>query len=160
MNIKTTKRAIVLAAIATAIGAVTACNGPTTPPTQTPANIVGSYNLTVTASPTCSANLPADAREFKSIADIAQTAGNFTATLLGHVVFVSVAVNGSVTGQTVTFSTFALNELSMGVVMSTTGTANVAADGSMTGTLNGTYQATATGVTCTAANHQIKLVKR
>lgn len=156
-------RAILSAAIATAIGSMMACSSPTTPPVPpdpVPANIAGSYDLTVTASSTCSANLPADTREFKAIADITQTAGTFKANLVGHVIFVSLAVSGSVSSQTVSFSTFSLNELSIGVVLSTTGTATVAADGSMTGTLSGTYQAAASGVICNATNHQIKLVKR
>lgn len=159
-------RVVLSTVMATAIGSVMACGGsPTTPPvppTLVPANIAGSYNLTITASSTCSANLPADAREFKSIADITQTAATFKATLVGHVIFVSVAVSGSISGQTVNFSTLTLNELSTGggVVLSTTGTANVAADGSMTGTLSGTYQASASGAICNATTHQIKLVKR
>lgn len=154
-------RAIRSAVVATAIGSMIACGSNPVEPTP-PANIAGSYDLTVTASSTCSASLPADAREFKAIANITQTAGTFKATLVGHVVFVSVTVSGSVSDQTVTFSTFALNELSTGggVVLSTTGTANVAADGSMTGTLNGTYQAAASGAICNAPNHQIKLVKK
>ena len=155
------KRAILFAAVAAAIGSVTACGStPVTP--GPPANIAGSYDLTITASSTCSATLPADAREFKAIADITQTGSTFKATLVGHVIFVSVTVSGSVSGQTVSFSPLALNELSTGggVVLATTGTANVAADGSMTGTLNGTYQAAASGAICNAANHQIKLVKK
>lgn len=154
------KRAIRAVAVATVVGSAIACGSSPVEPVA-PANIAGSYSMTVTASPTCSATLPADAREFKSIADITQTAGTFKATLVGHVIFVSVTVNGSISGQTVSFSTFALNELSTGggVVLSTTGTATVAADGSITGTLNGTYQAAASGAICNATDHQIKLVK-
>ena len=155
------KRATRAVTVLAVLGSVMACGSSPVSPTP-PANIAGSYNLTVTASPTCSANLPVDAREFKSIADITQTAATFKATLVGHVIFVSVTVSGSVSGQTVSFSTFALNELSTGggVVLSTTGTASVAADGSMTGTLNGTYQAAASGAICNATNHQVTLVKR
>jgi len=154
------KRVIRSGAIAITIGSVMAC-GDSSPVAPTPASIAGSYALTVTASSTCSATLPADAREFKSMANITQTATTFNATLLGHVIFISVTVSGSVSGQTVTFSTFALNELSTGggVVLATAGTASVAADGSITGTLNGTYQSAASGASCNATNHQIKLVK-
>ena len=154
-------RAIRAAVLATAIGSMIACgSSPVEPPP--PANIAGSYTMTVTASSSCSANLPADARELQAIADITQTAAAFKVTLLGHVVLVSASVSGSVSDKLVSFSTFALNELSTGggVVLSTTGTANVAADGSITGTLNGTYQAAASGAICTATNHQIKLVKK
>ena len=155
-------RAIRSAVAATAIGSMVACGGsnPVEPPP--PANIAGSYDMTVTASSSCSANLPAEAREFKSIADITQTEATFKATLLGHVIFVSLNVSGSVSDKTVNFWTFALNELSTGggVVLSTTGTASVAPDGSIAGTLNGTYQAAASGAICNATNHQIKLVKK
>ena len=88
-------RAIRSAVVATAIGSMIACgSNPVEPPP--PANIAGSYDMTVTASSTCSATLPADAREFKSIADITQTEATFKATLVGHVIFVSVSVSGSV----------------------------------------------------------------
>ena len=46
-----------------------------------------------------------------------------------------------------------------GVALVATGTANVAADGSITGTLSGAYQTPSAGA-CSAGNHQIQMVKR
>ncbi len=147
-------------AIATAIGSLMACGGgsPTAP---TPANIDGSYNLTITASSTCSANLPSETRVLKYVANISQTGASFQVSLLAHVIFNTVTVSGTVSGQTITFSTFSFGEITTGggVALATTGTANVATDGSMTGTLSGTYQ-TPSGTNCNAVNHQIQMVRR
>ena len=68
---------------------------------------------------------------------------------------------GTVAGQTVAFSTFSFSEITTagGVALSSTGTASVAADGSITGTLSGTYQ-TPSGTSCNAANHQVRFVRR
>jgi hypothetical protein len=77
------------------------------------------------------------------------------------VIFNSATITGTVSGQTITLSTFSFSEITTGggVALVTTGTANVAADGSITGTLSGTYQ-TPSGTNCNAANHQIQMVKR
>lgn len=153
-------------AIAIAIGSLVACDGggssPTTPtPTPTNASIAGSYNLTVTASSTCAANLPTDTRVLNYIADVTQTGTAVQVTLLAHVIWNSVTVVGTVSGQTITFSNFTFSEITTGggVALTSTGTANVAANGSITGTLNGGYH-TATGAGCSATNHQIQMVKR
>jgi hypothetical protein len=154
-------------AIATAIGASAACSGgsdggsPTAPTPAAPANVGGSYNLTITASSSCSASLPSPTRVLTYIADITQTGSAFNAQLLAHVIWNAVTVSGTVAGQTITFSTFSASEITTGggVALATTGTANVAADGSITGTLSGTYQ-TPSGANCSAANHQLQMIKR
>ena len=58
--------------LAPALGLLTACGGGPTAPTP-PANVAGSYDLTVTASTACSANLPAESRTLAFLANIAQT---------------------------------------------------------------------------------------
>jgi len=160
-------------AIAMAIGSLVGCGGasggsnPTAPtPTASPstptnASIGGSYNVTITASSTCSVNLPADTRVLNYVSDISQTGGSFNAQLLAHVIFNTVTITGTVSGQTVAFSTFSFSEITTagGVALASTGTANVAADGSITGTLSGTYQ-TPSGASCNAANHQVRFVRR
>lgn len=157
-------------AIATAIGSLVACSGgsggSSTPTAPTPAPITnatinGSYNLTITASSTCSATLPSATRVLTYIADVAQTGAAIQVTLLAHVIWNSVTVSGTVSGQTVNFSNFSFSETTTGggVGLAGTGTANVSADGSIAGTVSGNFQ-TASGSSCNAANHQIQLVKR
>ena len=152
-------------AIAMAIGSLVACGGgsdgssPTAP--TTPANIAGSYDLSIGASSTCSANLPIETRVLHYVANVAQTGAAFNVQLLAHVIWNSAMVTGTVSGQTLTFSTFSFseNDTGGGVALATTGTANVASDGVITGTLSGTYQ-TPSGSSCNAANHQLHMVKR
>lgn len=155
-------------AIATVMVSLTACGGgsggssPTAPTAAAPpANVAGSYNLTITASSTCSANLPSATRVLNYIANVSQTDAAVQVTLLAHVIWNNVTVNGTVSGQTINFSAFSFSEITTagGVALASTGTANVAADGSMTGTLSGTYQ-TPSGTNCNAANHQIQMTKR
>jgi hypothetical protein len=154
-------------AIAMATGSLMACGGgsggssPTAPTAAPPANIAGSYNATIGASSTCSANLPPETRVLHYVADIAQTGAAVQVQLLAHVIWNTVTVNGTVAGQTVNFSSFSFSEITTagGVALVATGTASVAADGSITGTLSGTYQ-TPSGANCNAANHPIYLVKR
>ena len=150
-------------AIAMAIGSVMACGGsPTAPtPSATPANIAGSYSATIGASSTCSANLPPETRVLHYVANIAQTGAAVQVQLLAHVIWNSVTVTGTVSGQTITFSSFSFseNDTGGGVALVATGTGNVAADGTITGTLRGTY-GTLSGSTCSAGNHQIAMVKR
>ena len=126
-----------------------------------PANIAGSYNATITASSTCAANLPAETRVLNYVANVAQTGTSVQVALLAHVIWNSVTVTGTVSGQTINFSSFSFSEITTagGVALASTGTANVAADGSITGTLSGTYQ-TSSGTSCNAGNHQIQMVKR
>jgi hypothetical protein len=154
-------------ALATTIGSLLACGGgsggssPTAPAPAPPANIDGSYNATITASSTCSANLPSEARVLNYVANVTQTGAAVQVQLLAHVIWNSVTVTGTVSGQTVTFSTFSFSEITTanGIALNATGTASVAADGSIAGTLNGTYQ-TPSGSNCNAGNHQIQMVKR
>ena len=153
-------------AIAMAIGSLMACGAgssptaPTSAPTA-PANIAGSYDLSIGASSTCSANLPVDTRVLHYVANVSQTGAAFNVQLLAHVTWNNVVVTGTVSGQTITFSTFSFseNDTGGGVALATTGTANVAADGSITGTLSGTYQ-TPSGSICNAANHQFHMARR
>jgi hypothetical protein len=156
-------------AIAMAIGSVMACGGgsggssPTAPTAApaAPANVAGSYTATITASSTCAANLPAETRVLNYVADITQTGAAVQVTLLAHVIWNTVTVNGTVSGQTINFSNFSFSEITTagGVALASTGTASVAANGSIAGTLSGTYQ-TPSGTSCNAGNHQIQLVKR
>jgi hypothetical protein len=69
-------------------------------------------------------------------------------------------VSGTVSGQTVTFPNFSLNEaMGRGATLAASGNLNVASGGlSITGTLTGTFQ-TPSGLSCNAANHQLELVK-
>ena len=151
-------------AIAMAIGSGMACGGssPTAPTASaTPVNIAGSYNATIGASSTCSANLPVATRVLNYVANITQTGTAVQVQLLAHVIWNNVTVTGTVSGQTVTFSSFSFseNDTGGGVALVTTGTGNVAADGTITGTLSGSY-GTPSGSNCNAGNHQMVLVKR
>jgi hypothetical protein len=154
-------------AIAIALGWLTACGGgsgrgnPTAPTPTAPANVAGSYNVAMGASSTCSANLPPQARVLHYVANIAQTGAAVQVELLADVIWSTVTVTGTVSGQTINFLSFSFSEITTagGVALVAKGTANIAADGSITGTLNGTYQA-ASGTSCNAANHPIHLVKR
>jgi hypothetical protein len=151
-------------AIATAIASLVACGGgssPTAPTPAPPANIAGSYTATIGASSTCSANLPIETRVLHYVANVTQTGAAIQVELLAHVIWNTVTVTGTVSGQTINFSSFSFSEISTGggVAMVATGTANVASDGTITGTLSGTY-GTPSGSSCNAANHQMQMVKR
>jgi hypothetical protein len=154
--------------IAMAIGSVMACGGgsggssPTAPtPAATPANIGGSYTATITASSNCSANLPSATRVLNYVANVTQTGAAVNVQLLAHVIWSNVTVSGTVSGQTINFSSFSFseNDTGGGIALVASGTGNVAADGTITGTLNGTY-GTPSGAICSAGNHQIQMVKR
>jgi hypothetical protein len=148
-------------AITTVIGSL-ACgsNGPTGP-TASPANVAASYATTITASSTCSANLPTETRALEFFAEIAQTGSAVQVKLIAHVPGVpEVTFSGTVSGQTVNFPSFSFTQsMGRGAALAASGNANVAANGlSITGTLSGNYQ-TSSGASCNAANHQIQLVK-
>jgi hypothetical protein len=153
-------------AIATVIVSLVACGGCSdgggpTAPTAPPANIAASYAATITASSTCSANLPTETRALEFLANITQTGAAVQVQLIAHVPGVpEVTFSGTVAGQTVNFSNFSFTQtMGRGAALAASGNATVAANGlSLTGTLNGTYQ-TASGASCNAANHQIQLVK-
>ncbi len=159
-------------AIAVAIGSLMACSGgsgggnptaPTPPVTNaniggSDANIGGSYNGTITASSTCSANLPPETRVLGFTATITQTGAAVQVQLVSG--GSTVTVSGTVSGQTVNFPSFSFSGVGRGAgvaLLATGGNANVAADGSIAGTLSGTYQ-TPSG-SCNAANHQLQMVK-
>ena len=159
-------------AIATAIGSLVACgggSGGSSPTAPTPAvtnadisgsdaNIGGSYNGTITASSTCSANLPSETRVLGFTATITQTGAAVQVQLSAG--GSTVTVSGTLSGQTVNFPSFSFSGVGRGAgvaLVATGGNANVAADGSIAGTLSGTYQ-TPSG-SCNAANHQLQMVK-
>jgi len=158
-------------AIAMAIGTLMACGGsspsaPTTPatPTPTPANIAGSYDMTLVASSTCSDNLPPATRVLKYVANVTQTGTLntlFIVNLSGDVAFGEVVIAGGIIGQDLKFGGFSYSEKTTGggIALVATGTATVAADGSITGTLSGIFQ-TPSGATCNSTVHQLRLVKR
>jgi hypothetical protein len=168
MNMTRAIRSIVLSA---AIASLMACDGSPTPPTPTPTptptpvNIAGSYDLTLIASSTCSANLPVATRTLKYIANITQTGTLntlFIITLSGDVTFGEVIISGGIlNGNELKFGSFSFSEKTTagGIALVATGTAAVSADGSINGTLNGIYQ-TPSGATCNSSVHQIGLVKR
>jgi len=144
--------------IATAIGALMACGGSPTTPTY--ASIGGSYELTITASSSCSANLPSETRVLKYVANVS-SGPTFQVVLAGNVLWNSFAVHGTVSGPKVTFADFSFSEATTGggIAFNGTGTVDVAADGSITGTVGGKYQ-TPSGAACIAGNHQIQMVKK
>ena len=149
-----------LLAMATVVGSV-ACGGGPTAPTEPPVNIAASYATTITASSTCSANLPAETRALEFLAEITQTGAAVQVKLIAHVPGVpEITFGGTVSGQTVNLPSFSFTQtMGRGAALAASGNANVAANGlSITGTLNGTYQ-TSSGASCNAANHQIQLVK-
>lgn len=149
--------------MAIAIGSFMACGacGSSTAAPTPAANVAASYDVTVTASSTCSANLPAEAWALNFLANMTQTGSAVQMQLIAKVPGVpEVTFPGTVSGQTVSFPSFSFTTaMGRGASLAASGTANVAANGlSMTGTLNGTYQ-TPSGATCNAANHELQLVK-
>src|SRR4051794_16033133 len=109
-------------AIAMALGSLMACGGstptaPAAPPPPTPANVAGSYDLTLIASPTCSENLPPATRTLKYVASISQTGTLntlFIMTLSGDVVFGDVVIAGGIVGQEIKFGSFSISEKTTG----------------------------------------------
>ena len=145
-------------AIAMAIGSLMACGGGSTEPTP-PADIAGSYNVHINASSSCSANLPSEARTLLFISTVTQADATVQMRLESHQGNVT-TVSGMVSGPTVSFPTVSLSEsMGRGATLAASGSATVsAANGSLTGTLNGTYQ-TPSGSSCNAANHEFRMVK-
>ena len=148
-------------ALATVVGSLTACgdSGPSAP--TAPANIAASYGVTITASSTCSANLPAETRALEFLGNITQNGAAVQMQLIAHVPGVpELTLSGTVSGQTVNFPSFSFTQtMGRGAALAASGNANVAANGlSIAGTLNGTYQ-TSSGASCNATNHQIQFTK-
>jgi hypothetical protein len=144
-------------AIAMAIGSLMACVGCGSSAAPTPpANVAGEYTATITAAATCSATLPAEARVLKYPATVTQTGAAVQVKLIHHQGG-TVTVAGTVSGQTINFPSFSFGQDMTGgvVALAATGKANVAADKSIAGTLNGTYQGS--GASCNAADHQLQL---
>ena len=153
-------------AIAIAIGSLTACGGGSgnsspTAPTAPPANIAASYTATLTASSTCSANLPAETRSLTFLATVTQTGSAVQMELIAHVPGTpSSSFSGTVSGQTVNFPSFSISQaMGNGAALTASANANVPANGLViTGALNGAFQ-TSSGASCNAANHQLQLTK-
>ena len=149
-------------AIAAAIGSLTACGGDSSPTAPTaPANIAASYDVTVTASATCSASLPTETQTLNFLAEITQTGAAAQVKLIAKVPGVpETSFSGTVSGKTLTFPSFSFTQtMGRGAALQATGNASLAANGlTMTGALNGTYQ-TSSGANCNAANHQLQMVK-
>src|SRR5688572_26874020 len=105
-------------AISTAIGSLMACGGcsggssPTAPtPPAPPASIAASYAATITASSTCSANLPTETQALEFLANITQTGAAVQVQLIAHVPGVpEVTFSGTVSGQTVNFPSFSFTQ--------------------------------------------------
>jgi hypothetical protein len=143
--------------LATAIGSLMACGGSSPIAPTPPANIAGSYIASVTASSTCSANLPSATRVLNYAADVAQTGATAQVQINPHG-GTTVTVAGTVSGQTINFPSVSFSGTTPGgavSIVATTGTANVAANGEIAGTLSGTYQAA--GTSCNAGNHQLQM---
>ena len=137
------------------------CSGDSPTAPSAPANIAASYATTITASSTCSANLPNEIRALDFLANISQTGAAVQMQLIAHVPGVpEVTLSGTVSGNTVSFPSFTFTQtMGRGAALAASANANVAANGlTMTGTLNGSYQ-TSSGASCNAANHQIQFVK-
>lgn len=149
-------------ATAAAIGSLIACGGcgggGATAPTP-PANIAGSYTASITASSTCSANLPSATRVFNYSAEVTGTGTTVQVQFLPHGGN-PVTATATVSGQTVSFPSFSLSgstpQGGAVAVVATGTTANVATDGAITGPIGGTFQA-ASGTTCNATDHQLQM---
>ena len=148
-------------AMAMAIGSVIGCSGcggdsPTAP--TPPANIAGPYNLHINAASSCSANLPSDTRALLFVTTVTQTDAAVQMQLVHHRGGTT-TVSGTVSGQTVNFPSVSFGEtMGLGTTFAASGSASVGANGTITGTLNGTYQAPS-GASCNAGSHEIQMVK-
>ena len=147
-------------ALSMAIGSLIACGGGDGPTASTPpADIAGSYNVHITASSSCSSSLPSESRALMFVSTVTQAGSSVQVQLVSHRGATG-TVTGTVSGQTVNFPSLSLDEnLGRGAMISGSGSASVvSANGSLAGTLSGTYQ-TSSGSTCNAANHQLEMVK-
>ena len=151
-----------LMGIGAVIGSLMACGGGSsgpTAPSAPPANIAGSYGATLTAASSCAANVPFPVLGF--LATVTQTGAAVQVQLVAHAPGAPTStVSGTVSGQTLTFPSFPLNEaMGRGATLSGSGNLNVATGGmSITGNVSGTFQ-TPSGPSCNSANHQLELVK-
>ena len=144
--------------IAAVVASATACGSSPSAPT-TPANIAGSYTASITASSTCSANMPTTTRVLNAAAEVSQTGA--AAQLQFNIHGGSpVTVTGTVSGQKINLPSLSFNGTAAGntvSVVAAASTANVAANGEIAAPLNGTYQAS--GTSCNAADHQLQMRK-
>ena len=120
-------------AIGMAIGYLMACDGcdggSSSPAPTPPANVAGDYTATITASATCSANVPAGAWVLKYAATDTKT-GAAIEVKLSHQQGSTVTVTGTVSGQTINFPSLSFRENVRGGVAAPAATrkANIAAD--------------------------------
>ena len=100
-------------AIGMALGSLMACDGcdggsSSTAPTP-PANVAGDYTATITASASCSANLPAGGWVLRYAATDTQTGASVEVKLTRHQGS-TVTVTGTVSGQTINFPSLSFSE--------------------------------------------------
>jgi len=120
-------------AIGMVIGSLMTCDGCDGGPSSTaptpPANVTGAYAATITASATCSANVPAGAWVLKYAAIDTQTGAAVEVKLTQHQGS-TVSVTGTVSGQTINFPSLSFSENMRGGVVApaATGETNIAAD--------------------------------
>ena len=145
-------------AIAIAIGSLIGCGGDSPTEPIPPANIAGPYNMNIIAASTCSAILPSETRALLFVATVTQTDAAVQVQLVHHRGGTA-TVSGTVSGQTVTFPSMSFGEtMALGATFVGSGNASVGDNGSITGSLNGTYQ-TPSGPGCNAGSHQLQMVK-
>ena len=152
------KRAIILAATATAICSLTACGGSSPAAPAPPADIAGPYNASVTASSACSANLPSAMRVINYPVEVSQTGATAQVKITPHG-GTPITVAATLSGQTVTFPSLSFSGTTAAGTISvaaTAGKATVASNGEITGTLSGTFQAGA-GASCNAGDHLLQM---
>ena len=147
-----------LLAIVMAIGSLVGCGGNSPTEPVPPANIAGPYNMNINAASTCSSILPSETRALLFVTTVTQTDAAVQVQLVHHRGGTA-TVSGTVSGQTVNFPSFSLGEsMGLGATFVASGSASVGANGTITGTLNGTYQ-TPSGPGCNAGSHQLQMVK-
>jgi hypothetical protein len=91
-------------------------------------------------------------------AEVSQTGATAQVQFLPHG-GTAVTATATVAGPTINFPGISFSGITPGGAVSfvgTTGKANVAANGEIAGTLNGTYQ-TASGTSCNAVDHQLQM---
>lgn len=133
-----------------------------TPKPSTPSNIAGAYNLTISASSTCSGNLPASARILRYAATISQSGSAWQTSLAGADIALA-RLTGTVSGSAVSINSVLISDLSNFFlpisVNGSAGTGSVGAGGEIVGTLNGQISVL-TGGNCNAFDHQFRFTRR
>jgi len=133
-----------------------------TPMAATPTNIAGNYAIAVTASSICILRSAARTRTYSAI--VTQSGADFQTALKGSFPF-GYQFFGSVNGASVTGFVAIAEPLAGGIaggdVLSITGNLQAAVSGTViTGTLNGAFNDSLSGVSCNATNHQIVFTRQ